>query len=223
MSAREAKHFDLVCALFVSAYLISQVSSSKIFALGHFQFPGGIIIFPVAYIFGDILTEVYGFARARRTIWIGFFAAVLMSAILLIIQYLPPAPSWNNQRAYESVLGFVPRITVASIAAYWAGELANSYVLARMKVLTRGRWLWTRTVGSTVIGQAIDSCVFGGVAFYRMLPLRAVITIIASIYIFKVFYEVLATPLTYVVVGYLKRTEGIDVYDDTTNFSPFRF
>jgi queuosine precursor transporter len=217
------KHFDLVCSLFVAVYLISQVSSAKLFAIGPFQFPGGIIIFPIAYIFGDILTEVYGYNLARRSIWLGFCAALLMSAVLLIVQQLPAAPAWGNQRAYESILGFVPRITVASIAAYWMGEFANSYVLARMKILTRGRWLWTRTVGSTVVGQAVDSVVFGTVALTGVVPPQTLLTIILSIYLFKVAYEVVATPLTYIVVNHLKRIEGIDVFDYETKFSPFRF
>jgi uncharacterized integral membrane protein (TIGR00697 family) len=216
------KRFDLICSLFVAVYLISQVSSSKLFAIGPFQFPGGIIVFPLAYIFGDILTEVYGYAKARRAIWLGFFAALLMSAVLLIVQHLPSAPFWGNQQAYESILGFVPRITVASIAAYWMGEFANSYVLARMKILTRGRWLWTRTIGSTVVGQAVDSGVFGTVALAGVVPTRSVLTIIVSIYLFKVAYEVVATPLTYIAVDHLKRIEGIDVYDYNSKFSPFR-
>ncbi len=221
-SRQEPKYFDIVAALFVAVYLISQISSAKLFALGPFAFPGAIVIFPIAYIFGDILTEVYGYARSRRIIWTGFFAAVLMTLVLLIVQYLPPAPGWQNQRDYERILGVVPRVVIGSIAAFWVGEFANSFVLAKMKVWTGGRMLWARTIGSTVIGQAIDSIVFAAIAFAGTVPLNLLITITGSIYLFKVLYEVVATPLTYAVVGYLKRAEGIDVFDRETNFSPFR-
>lgn len=215
------KYFDVVSCMFVAIYLISQIASTKLFAVGPFAFPGAIVIFPLAYIFGDVLTEVYGFARTRKVIWVGFVAAILMSFVLMVVQYLPPAPSWQFQKSYEQILGFVPRVVIGSIAAFWAGEFVNSYVLAKMKVLTHGRMLWTRTIGSTVIGQAIDSIVFAIIAFAGTVPASVLISIVGSLYLFKVFYEILATPMTYFVVNLLKRAEGIDVYDHETDFSPF--
>jgi len=220
---KEPRYYDVVACLFVAVYLISQVASVKLISVGPFQAPGAIILFPFAYIFGDVLTEVYGYARTRRIIWLGFASAILMAGTFLAIQHLAPAPNWTFQREYELILGFVPRIVLGSIFAYWAGEFINSYVLAKMKLLTKGRFLWTRTIGSTVIGQAVDSVVFAGVAFYGVVPLTVLANIAGSIYLLKVLYEVLATPLTYAVVGFLKRAEGIDVFDRRTDFSPFRF
>jgi uncharacterized integral membrane protein (TIGR00697 family) len=215
--------FDIVAVAFVSVYLISQVSSSKLFMIGSVQLPGAAVVFPLSYIFGDILTEVYGYARTRRVIWAGFGAAVLMALVLWIVQVLPPATGWRDQPAYEAILGVVPRMVLGSIVAYWAGEFANSYVMARMKVLTGGRFLWTRTVGSTVVGQAVDSGVFIVVAFAGRLPWGAMMQISATLYLFKVAYEVVATPLTYAVVKWLKRVEQVDVFDRATDFTPFRF
>jgi len=216
------KCFDIVAIAFVSVYLISQVASSKLFALGRLQLPGAAVVFPLAYIFGDILTEVYGYARTRRVIWAGFGAAVLMALALWIVQILPPAPTWPDQKAYQAILGAVPRLVLGSIVAYWAGEFANSYVMAKMKMLTRGRHLWTRTMGSTVVGQAVDSTVFIFVAFAGRLPAGVMIQIAGTLYVFKVAYEIAATPLTYAVVRWLKRVEQVDVFDWTTNFTPFR-
>lgn len=217
------RYFDIVACIFVAVYLISQVSSAKLFSLGPFVFPGAIVIFPVAYIFGDILTEVYGYARTRRVIWLGFIAAALLAIVLAIVQFLPPAPNWTFQQSYEQILGIVPRVVLGSLLAYWAGEFANSFVLAKMKILTQGRMLWSRTIGSTVIGQLVDSIVFGIVAFAGLIPWSVILTLVGSIYIFKVLYEIVATPLTYLIVNRLKRAESIDVYDRQTNFTPFRF
>lgn len=220
---RAPRYFDVVLAGFVAIFLISQVSSTKLVQIGPFQGPGAIILFPVSYIFGDILTEVYGFNRARRAIWTGFLSAVLMSAVLAAIQYMPPAPDWPLQRAYEQILGFVPRIVAGSIIAFWAGEFANSFVLAKMKLLTRGRHLWSRTIGSTVVGQFVDTGVFVAFAFWGTVPMAVLAQIIVSLYVTKVLYEVVATPLTYVAVNSLKRIEGIDIYDESTKFTPFKF
>ena len=220
-AAPGSRYFDIVAVAFVSVYLISQVSSSKLFAIGRLQLPGAAVVFPLSYIFGDILTEVYGYARTRRVIWIGFGAAVLMAVVLWIVQVLPPAEGWGDQRAYESILGVVPRMVLGSIVAYWAGEFVNSYVMAKMKLLTRGRYLWTRTVTSTVVGQAVDSSVFMTIAFAGRIPLSSVIQIVATLYLFKVAYEVVATPITYAIVTWLKKAEGVDVYDRGTNFTPF--
>lgn len=217
------RYFDVVAVAFVSVYLISQVSSSKLFAIGPVQLPGAAVVFPLSYIFGDILTEVYGYARTRRVIWAGFAAAVLMAAVLWVVQELPPAPGWRDQLAYQSILGVVPRLVLGSIVAYWAGEFANSYVMARMKVLTNGRLLWTRTVGSTVVGQAVDSAVFIAIAFAGRMPWADVLQVATTLYLFKVAYEVAATPMTYAVVRWLKRAEQVDVFDRATNFTPFKF
>jgi hypothetical protein len=219
---RSFRYFDIVSCAFIAVYLISQVSSAKLIALGPFQFPGAIVIFPFAYIFGDILTECYGYARTRRIIWLGFFAATLMAVVLWVVQELPPAPAWPNQAAYEVILGLVPRVVLGSVLAYWAGEFANSYVLAKMKVWTGGRHLWTRTIGSTVVGQAIDSIVFISIVFVGRIPLGAILRVIGSVYLFKVTYEAAATPLTYWIVNRIKHAEGIDVYDTKTNLSPFK-
>jgi queuosine precursor transporter len=207
---------------FIAVYLISQVSSAKLFALGGLSLPGAAVIFPLSYIFGDVLTEVYGYAMTRRVIWVGFGAAVLMALVLWIVQVLPPAPEWANQEAYQAILGVVPRMVAGSIFAYWAGEFTNSYIMAKMKVFTEGRHLWSRTIGSTILGQAVDSAVFISVAFAGRLPWPALLHIAGSLYLFKVAYEIVATPLTYYVVAVLKKAEGLDVYDRETDFSPFR-
>jgi uncharacterized integral membrane protein (TIGR00697 family) len=220
---REPKYYDIFTGLFVAVLLISEITSTKIVSLGFIQTAGAAVLFPISYIFSDILTEVYGYARARRVMWIGFASLALMALVLLVVEYLPAAPSWHGQAAYEAILGFVPRITLASVLAYWAGGFANDFVLAKMKLLTKGKYLWTRTVGSTVVGQAVDTFLFIGIAFYGVLPNAVIVQIILSFYLFKCAYEVLATPLTYLVVNKLKKSEGLDVFDYHTNFSPFRF
>lgn len=220
-NAHTFRYFDLVMALFVAVLLISNVASSKIMLLGPFTFDGGTILFPIGYIFGDILTEVYGYRRSRKVIWTGFFAAGLMAAVFWAVGALPAAPDWGNQGAYEAILGMTPRIVIGSLVAYFAGEFSNSFTLARLKVLTGGRWLWSRTISSTVIGQGVDTLLFIGIAFLGVLPTELLLVVIASNYIFKVGFEVLATPLTYMAVGFLKRAEGIDVFDFGTNFNPF--
>jgi hypothetical protein len=220
---REPKYYDIFTGLFVAVLLVSEITSTKIVSLGFIQTAGAAVLFPISYIFSDILTEVYGYARARRVMWIGFASLALMAVVLLIVEYLPASPSWHDQAAYEAILGFVPRITLASVLAYWAGGFANDFVLAKMKLLTKGKYLWTRTVGSTVIGQAVDTFLFIGIAFYGTLPVSVILQIILSFYLFKCAYEVLATPLTYYVVNKLKKSEGLDVFDYHTNFSPFHF
>jgi len=216
------RYFDIVAGLFVGIYLISQISSAKLVSLGPFVFPGAIVIFPVSYIFGDILTEVYGYARTRRVIWVGFVSAALLAIVLLVVQYLPPAPNWTLQTEFESLLGIVPRVIAGSLMAYWAGEFVNSYVMAKAKVWTGGRMLWTRTIGSTLVGQLVDSVVFGVVAFAGIVPWSVILTLAGSIYLFKVLYEILFTPVTYFVVGRLKKAEGVDVFDRSTDFNPFK-
>jgi uncharacterized integral membrane protein (TIGR00697 family) len=219
---RHYKHLDAITALFVSVLLISNVASAKILDLGPFTFDGGTILFPLSYIFGDILTEVYGYSCSRRVIWMGFMASLLMSAVFLCVGALPPAVDWPHQEAYDAILGVAPRIVLASLAAYFCGEFVNSYVMARLKVKTEGRFLWLRTISSTLFGQVVDTVVFVVVAFAGVVPLELVGTLIASNYVFKTLVEIAFTPATYAVVGYLKRSENEDYYDRRTDFNPFR-
>lgn len=220
---RSFKHLDTITALFVAVLLISNVASSKILELGPFTFDGGTILFPLSYIFGDILTEVYGYARSRKVIWLGFISALLMSIVFIVVGALPPAPDWQFQTAYERILGFTPRIVFASLIAYFAGEFSNSFVLAKLKVKTRGRWLWMRTIGSTLIGQVVDTAIFTSIAFSGVIPNTLLTQLIISNYIFKCGVEILFTPATYWIVGWLKQQEREDYYDAATNFNPFRF
>jgi len=219
---RAYRWYDLVMVAFVAILMISNVASTKILLLGPFTFDGGTILFPLSYIFGDVLTEVYGYARARRVIWAGFGAAALMAAVLAIVGALPAAPDWPNQEAYEAILGLTPRIVIASLVAYWVGSFANSWVMARLKLATAGRWLWLRTIASTLVGEGLDTALFVLIAFAGVLPPGLLAAVIASNYVFKVGVEALATPLTYLVVNGLKRAEHEDFYDDDTDFFPFR-
>ncbi len=218
---KEYKFFTLITGFFVAVLLISNVASSKIVDFGPFTFDGGTILFPISYIFGDILTEVYGYRKSRQVIWIGFASAILMTIVFAIVGFLPPAQGWNNQDAYMAILGTTPRIVAGSLIAYFAGEFSNSYVLAKMKIFTKGRWLFTRTIGSTIVGEGIDTLFFVGIAFYGTIPGSTLMAVIISNYIFKVGFEIVATPVTYVVVGFLKKNENVDVYDYKTNFNPF--
>ncbi|MBI5037962.1 MAG: queuosine precursor transporter [Candidatus Kerfeldbacteria bacterium] len=211
----------LITGLFVAVLLISNIVSTKIVSFGSFTFDGGTLLFPLAYIFGDILTEVYGYTAARRVIWIGFTSAVLMSVMIMLIDWLPAAPDWPYQDAYHTILGLTPRIVLGSLTAYWAGEFLNSYVLAKMKIATHGRWLWARTIGSTIVGEGVDTALFILIAFWGVLPTSLIVSVLISNYIFKVGVEVLMTPVTYTIVRFLKRRERIDVYDTNTNFNPF--
>ena len=222
------RSFDLVMAAFVTILLLSNVLGAgkvavlAIPGLGEWPFGAGILFFPVSYVIGDILTEVYGYAHARRCIWAGFAALLFMAFMAYVVVALPPAACWQGQAAYEQVFGQVPRIVLASIAAFWAGEFANSYVLARMKVWTRGRHLWSRTIGSTVVGQGIDSLIFYPLAFYGVWENETLLQVLIIQFALKVAWEVLLTPVTYALVGWLKRREGVDVYDTATNFTPFK-
>jgi queuosine precursor transporter len=218
---KEYRFFTLITGLFVAVLLISNIASSKIVSLGSFAFDGGTILFPISYIFGDILTEVYGYRKSRQVIWIGFGSAVLMTVVLAIVGYLPSAPDWPNQAAYSAILGSTPRIVAGSLLAYFAGEFSNSFVLAKMKLLTKGRWLFTRTIGSTIVGEGVDTLIFVLVAFGGIYSTSTILAIILFNYIFKVGFEIIVTPLTYAIVGFLKKTEKTDVYDVKTNFNPF--
>jgi uncharacterized integral membrane protein (TIGR00697 family) len=216
------KHLDTITALFVTVLLISNVASTKIVAFGPFTFDGGTILFPLSYIFGDILTEVYGYARSRKVIWIGFIAALLMSLTFIVVGALPPAADWPNQDAYDKILGLTPRIVVASLIAYFAGEFSNSFTLAKLKLITNGQRLWLRTIGSTLIGQVVDTALFILIAFTGVVPNSLLWTLIISNYLFKCGVEILFTPVTYAVTGWLKQQEREDYYDRNTDFNPFR-
>lgn len=219
---RAYRHLDTITALFVAVLLISNVASTKIVDFGIFSFDGGTLLFPLAYIFGDILTEVYGYARSRRVIWLGFAGSALMAATLALVNYLPAAKDWPYQEAFQTILGQTVRIVIASLAAYFAGEFANSYILAKLKIATKGKYLWMRTIGSTLIGEGLDTIIFCLIAFYGAFDNQLLLVIIASNYVFKVGVEILFTPLTYGIVGFLKRAEKEDFYDKKTNFNPFK-
>ena len=212
--------FVVVVALFVTALITANITAVKLIGVFGLVLPAAVVVFPISYICGDVLTEVYGYRAARRVIWLGFLCNLLAVAAIYLGGILPAAPFWQDQRAYEVILGYTPRLLAASFLAYLVGEFANSYVLARMKVATDGRWLWSRTIGSTLVGQGLDSLVFILLAFAGTIPLGAMISAIVGQWLVKSAYEVLATPLTYAVVNRLKRTEGIDVYDRDTNFNP---
>jgi queuosine precursor transporter len=217
------KHLDTLTALFVAVLLISNVVSSKIVQLGVFTFDGGTILFPLSYIFGDVLTEVYGYGRSRKVIWLGFGSALLLSITVILVGALPPAQEWSYQPAYEQILGFTPRLVAASLIAYFAGEFINSFILAKLKVWTSGKWLWSRTISSTLVGQLVDTALFTLIAFWGVIPGTLLTTLIVSNYIFKCGVEILFTPVTYGVVRWLKRQEQEDYYDTTTHFSPFKW
>lgn len=216
------RYFDLIMAVFVAVLLISNVASTKFMRLGPLTFDGGTILFPVSYIFGDILTEVYGYRRSRRVIWTGFACAALLAGVLAVVGALPPAEGWLNQEAYQTILGQTPRIVLGSLVAYFAGEFSNSYTLARLKILTQGRWLWLRTIGSTLVGEGIDTLLFVTIAFAGTTTAGLFWSVVASNYVFKVGVEVVMTPVTYWLAGFLKRAEHEDVYDIGTDFNPFK-
>lgn len=218
---RTYRYLDLVMAAFVAVLLISNVASTKILLLGPFTFDGGTVLFPLAYIFGDVLTEVYGYARSRRVIWTGFFWLALAAVVFSLVDWLPPAPDWGMQDSFHAILGQTPRIVAGSLLAYFAGEFTNSFVLAKLKLATRGRWLWSRTIGSTLAGEAVDTAIFLAVAFLGVLPAPLLAVVFVSNYVFKVGVEVCFTPITYWVVATLKRLEREDYYDWKTNFNPF--
>jgi len=233
---RRFRFYDLLVNIFVVVLLVSNLVAQKIVALGPFDLgfveagpfliSAAQMLFPVTYIFGDVFVEVYGYAASRRAIWVGFFASALLAAMALIATSLPAAPEFPNQAAFEAVFGFVPRVLAASLIAYWAGEFANAYVMSKMKILTRGKYLWTRTIGSTAIGQFVDTVIVMCIIFAGAQSFSTIGNLIVSGYLAKVAYEAAATPLTYLVVNALKRAEGLDaereIFDDTTDFNPFQ-
>lgn len=218
------RYLDAITALFVTTLVVSNVIAGKLVAFTPaVVLPAAVILFPLTYILGDVLTEVYGYQRCRRVIWIGFGCNAVAVAAIAIGGALPPAGFWDGQDAYVRTLGAVPRIVAASFLAYLMGEFVNSFVLAKLKVATSGRLLWLRTVGSTVVGQLVDSGVFITVAFLGILPADQVLWLVVAQWLCKVAYEAIATPLTYAVVGWLKRREGLDHFDAKTDFTPLRF
>jgi uncharacterized integral membrane protein (TIGR00697 family) len=214
--------FVACAALFVTCLLTANTIAAKLIVVGGLVLSAGIVIFPVSYVVGDVLTEVWGYAAARRVIWLGFACNALMVLAVWLGGALPPAPFWSGQAAYQEILGHTPRILAASFAAYLVGEFANAFVLARLKVATAGRWLWLRTIGSTVVGQGLDSLVFVTLAFAGALPAGALAGLVAAQWAVKVAYEAAATPLTYAAVGWLKSRERLDTFDDQTDFNPLR-
>ena len=225
---RRFRYLDALTTAFVVILLVSNLVAQKLVRIhlfGSFAVTtsGAMLLFPITYIFGDIFTEIYGYAASRRAIWLGFFGTALLYAVSAIVIALPADPEFHHQAAFITVFGILPRILVASLTAFWAGEFANSYTLARLKLITRGRWLWTRTVGSTVVGQLVDTILVVVITFAGLYSPVKLFQIVWQGYLLKVAYEVLATPLTYLVVNFLKRAEHVDTFDTHTNFNPFRF
>ena len=226
---RQFRYLDALTTTFVVVLLVANLIAQKLIRLGPwgpipaFTTSGAMVLFPITYIFGDIFTEIYGYAASRRAIWLGFFGTTIMYAVSSFVIWLPSDPAFKNQAAFVAVFGFLPRILVASLLAFWAGEFANSFTMAKLKLLTRGKYLWTRTVGSTVVGQAVDTTLVILITFGGVFSAHKMVVVIVTGYVLKVAYEVLATPLTYLVIGWLKRAEGVDTFDTRTNFNPFRF
>jgi queuosine precursor transporter len=223
------RYYDLVMAGFVTVLICSnligpaKIAQVEVPLIGALTFGAGVLFFPISYVFGDILTEVYGYARARKVIWAGFGGLAFASFMATVVVALPPAPFWQHQAAYEIAFGNAWRIVAASMFAYFCGEFVNSYVLAKMKVLTAGRWLWSRTIGSTIAGEAVDSLLFYPLAFYGtgIIPDEKLPLVMTAQFVAKVAVEVALTPVTYKIVGWLKRAEQEDYYDRTTDFNPF--
>jgi len=223
VSGRYSHWFLLVASIFITCLITSNIVAVKLVNIFGLVLPAAILIFPISYIFGDVLTEVYGYRQARRVIWLGFFCNLIAVVAIWLGQILPQASFWDGQASYERILGYTPRLLGASFLAYLVGEFANSFVLAKMKILTHGRWLWVRTIGSTLVGQGLDSLVFMTLAFIGTIPLAVLSGAIVVQWLFKSAYEAIVTPLTYGVVNFLKQKEGIDVFDEDTRFNPFVF
>jgi hypothetical protein len=230
---RRFRYLDALTTTFVVILLVSNLVAQKIVRIGPFHLgghtlpsfatSGAMILFPITYIFGDVFTEIYGYAASRRAIWLGFFGTALMYGVSALVIALPADPEFKHQDSFVTVFGILPRILIASLIAFWAGEFANSYTMAKMKLLTKGKMLWTRTVSSTIVGQAVDTTLVVVITFAGTYSAHTLLQIIVVGWFLKVSYEVLATPLTYAVVGWLKRAEGVDTFDAHTNFSPFKF
>jgi hypothetical protein len=215
-----SQYFVLIAGVFITCLITANITAVKLIQVFGLTVPAAIIIFPISYIVGDVLTEVYGYRQARLTIWLGFFCNLIAVVAIWLGQLLPAASFWDGQAAYERILGYTPRLLAASFLAYLVGEFANSFVLAKMKIATGGRWLWARTIGSTLVGQGLDSLVFITLAFAGTIPLHGLLSAIVTQWLAKSAYEAAVTPLTYLVVNFLKRREGLDVYDYDTDFNP---
>ncbi len=213
--------FLIIVCLFITALITSNIAAVKLINIFGLVLPAGVVVFPVSYILADVLTEVYGYSEARKVIWLGFACNLLVVIVFWIGKVLPPASFWQGQEAYEKILGYTPRLLIASFLAYLVGEFFNAYVMAKMKIATKGKWLWARTISSSVIGEGLDSFVFILIAFWGAIPFPILVDTVLTQWLVKTGYEVLATPLTYMVVSFLKRREGLDPYDYKTKFSPF--
>ena len=234
IAARPMRYYDFAMAAFVTVLLLSNlIGAAKLTAIMQDGRPAslfgfeliygaGILFFPLGYVLGDVLTEVYGYARARRCVWVGTAAMLFMAFMSYVVVAMPPAPGWDGQSAYEAVFGSTWRIVLASVMAFWAGEFVNSFVLAKMKILTAGKHLWSRTIGSTIFGQGVDSLIFYPLAFYGIWSTEQVLTVMVTNWVLKVLWEAVLTPVTYAVVGFMKRREGLDVFDQGTDFTPFK-
>jgi len=223
MRGRYSHWFLLVTSIFITCLITSNIIAVKLVNIFGLILPAGILIFPISYIFGDVLTEVYGYRQARQVIWLGFFCNLIAVVAIWLGQILPAASFWDGQAAYERILGYTPRLLGASFLAYLVGEFANSFVLAKMKIATNGRWLWARTIGSTLVGQGLDSLVFMTLAFIGTIPLTVLAGAIVAQWLSKSVYEAIITPLTYVLVNFLKKREELDVFDTDTRFNPLLF
>lgn len=211
--------FLFITVVFVTCLITANIIAVKVISYGSFILPAAIFVFPLSYIFGDVLTEVYGYRWSRRVIWLGFLCNLIFVFFAWIGQYLPPAPFWEGQAAYESILGYTPRLLAASFCGYLVGEFVNSFILAKMKIFTRGRWLWSRTIASTIFGQGLDTAIFIVLAYVGTPVFDPIL--ILNHWLVKTGIEIVATPFTYLVVNYLKKKESIDTYDYDTEFSPF--
>ena len=214
--------FVTIVAFFITSLLAANILIVKQISMLGLTLPAAIVIFPISYIFGDILTEVYGYRQARRVIWLGFFCNLLLVISIWVVGILPPAPTFEAQEAYSRILGSTPRFLVASFMAYLAGEFVNSYILAKMKIRTKGKWLWARTISSTLVGEGVDSIIVLSISFWGILPAGVLLGMIFWHWLFKTIYETIATPLTYIAVNHLKAKEKIDYYDIGTDFNPLR-
>ena len=212
--------FVVLVAVFVTCLITANIIAVLLVNVFGLILPAAILIFPISYIVGDVLTEVYGYKQARKVIWLGFFCNFIAVVAIWLGLILPAASFWDGQEAYTRILGYIPRLLLASFMAYLVGEFANSFIMAKMKIATQGRWLWMRTIGSTLVGQGLDSMVFMTLAFFGIMPLGALLVTIVTQWLVKSAYEAVATPLTYVIVGFLKKKEGVDVYDHETSFNP---
>ncbi len=215
-----SRWFIAITAVFITCLITANITAVKLVSLAGVILPAAVVIFPISYIFGDVLTEVYGYRQARLVIWLGFACNLLAVIAIWLGEILPSASFWSGQAAYVQILGYTPRLLTASFIAYLVGEFANSFVLAKMKIATKGQWLWTRTIGSTLVGEGLDSLFFITIAFVGTIPSSGLFSAIVAQWLFKSGYEVLATPLTYAIVNFLKRREGLDVFDYSTRFNP---